>query len=346
MRRWGRVIILGIAAAAAIAVLPAGASAKPHLIVSDPGFEAGLHLQGSHGYELAVTASGHKRVTLTASKGSSFVSYTAPGRATSRRINANFGSLGRVSVRLENPAPRRKEGGFPLSCRGRKPIRKTGTFHGTIRFRGEGGFTAVDADNARGGFRKSFRRVCGPPGSKKRRSDSRDRLRAAEDPFLTSLLQAKSNLDGRSTEFAIIRLEAGKGEDFENLISFVIAEQRERLGRIQIGRGIFTDGGDRSLLASPPGVLPVEATVNLARPFFGSASFHEDAGLPPTWTGTFGVSLPGAPGIPLTGESFRAGYCRSASERVFDRCLRGLEEQGRTSAQNLRRLAGALVRRP
>lgn len=331
MKRWGRGVCLGIAAAAALFVLPAGASAKPHGTVHPGAFEARFHLRGSHGYDLTVAAHGHRQVTLAATKGPATAAYTVVGHASKKGIEADFGSLGKVSVRFVGPPPGRR--GPRVSnprCKGRSPIGEQGTFRGTIRFEGEEGFTAVSAHRATGGFEQSFRRICKLPGSKFDIRFQRLARAAERQPLLTFLLAA-SHAAGVSTELAIIGLESAPGAKRNDSFSLVVAGRRERLGRVTIERSIFTEGDAGTLLVSEPRVSPLQATVTLAAPFLGSATLTEVPGSPPSWSGNLGVSFAGAAGVPLTGEGFKAGFCRSANEDVLERCLNGLAKSIRSS---------------
>lgn len=329
-----RGVLLSLLATATVGVdlvQPHAAMAKPGYEVKSPSFGVGFRMQGSHGFDLSVAATGHKRVTLTASKGLMSATYTVPGRATRKRIDADFGSLGRISVRFDGaPAPKAKKTRRQRrSCRGRPTIRFRGIFHGTIRFRGEHGYTSVNTRRARGSFYRSFRRVCKkrswkpglpPPGKR--------RLAMKRPSLLINTLIAESKGEGRSTGFAIIQLKVTGGAKRADpgSLSFVIATQGERTGRVAIARSLLTVGDEGSLLVGDPGIQPVTATVALSKPFSGTANYREEAGLPPSWTGDFGVWLPGAGVVPLTGEGFKAGLCQARSERQFTTCLRRLDK--------------------
>jgi hypothetical protein len=313
--------------AIALLVLPAAASATPRHVVRPGGFEARLHLRGSHGYELTVAAETHRQITLTATKGPATDTYTVAGHASRQGIDADFGSLGRISVRFE-ASPRRRRAPHPANpaCRGRRPIDRHGTFRGTIRFEGEEGFTAVGAHRAPGSSSRTFRRICRLRGSK---LDvgllRRARALGPRQPLL-SLLLAASKEAGVETELAILGLEPAAGSSRPETFTIIIGGRRERLGRVGIQRTLFTEGDAGSYLLSAPGVSPIEATVTPPSPFFGSATFHQDAGSPALWSGTLGASFAGAASVPLTGAGFKAGFCRSPRFDVFERCLEGLEQ--------------------
>jgi hypothetical protein len=325
MKAWRDCRCLGASVVTVSMLVFAGpASAKGGHEVELGGFGASFQLRGTKGYHLSVRANGHRLVTLSATRGDSSANYTVPGRASRNGIHARFGSLGRISVRFEGSPVRRR--GREGSCKGRQTIREAGAFRGTIRFEGERDFTEVDAQRAKGGFYRSFRRVCRkrswkPDFDIPEEKSSNKRFRSLMTAFI-----AESRVHGRDTGLAIVEVEAALGpRESESLfLSFVIAAQEERVGKMAIARSLFTEGSRGSLLASEPGARPVLATVALPKPFFGTATYRQDAGLPPSWTGPLAVRLPGTEAIPLTGEDFKAGLCHDTREKQFFACLRKL----------------------
>ena len=111
------------------------------------GQSASFSMRASHGYYVDVSARlgpDHRSVEVFAAratpdgwKGASY-ELPSPRVATPRRIVASFGALGKIDVRY---TPRRKVAGCDQN---------TGTFRGAIRFRGEGGYTAVRSHEVRG----------------------------------------------------------------------------------------------------------------------------------------------------------------------------------------------------
>jgi hypothetical protein len=329
-----RGVLLSLLVAATIGaylVQPHAVMAKSDYEVESPSFDIGFRLKGSHGFELLVSAAGHRRVSLTAWKGPVSATYTVPGRATSKRIEANFGTLGKVSVRFDaSPAPKaRKARQRRRSCRGHPAISIRGTFHGTIRFRGELGYTATNSRQAKGNFYRTFRRVC------KKRSRKPDlplpgrRWLAEKQPrLLINTLSVRSKANGRRTEFAILQLKdtGGSKKAESSSLSFVVVAQGERAGRMAIERSVFTIGDNGSLLIGDPGLQPVTATVALPKPFSGTARYLEETGFPPSWTGDLGVWLPGTGTVPLTGEGFTASLCQAHGIRQTIACFRRFDQ--------------------
>ncbi|MEX2448479.1 MAG: hypothetical protein WD404_07025, partial [Solirubrobacterales bacterium] len=149
---------------------PASAGAKATLPPrSQPVAE--LELKGSGGYSLTVIGD-RRTVALLALKGlGGIASYETRGRVTPDGIRARFGGLGRVAVEFK-PSGRIKRKRPPRGCRG--AVRKTfpGVFVGTIRFRGEQGYTRGGAQRARGSMElRSAWRCKGPQGNEDEAAD-------------------------------------------------------------------------------------------------------------------------------------------------------------------------------
>lgn len=326
-------------AAIAIGATPVAAMADGKRFVIEPKFEAGFALEGSHGYLLFVNANGHRQVTLTAIKGlSSAVTYTVPGRATRRGIFADFGALGRIAVRFDGSpvrGKRKREGRF--SCAGRRGTYESGTFTGTIRFRGEHGFTGVDSQRARGGFVKKFRRSCEP------RRSSRSPLSFLSRPeteirSIRNMLIVDSKREGRRGGLGIIEFELLSDRKPLGRLSLavIVATSSERVGRVKIDRLYLELGEGEEMLTSRPGADPVTATVAMPGPFSGTATYRDQKGAPPSWLGSLAVSLPGAPKMPLTGPGTSVDFCQADTDRGKRACMRRL-----TSRRTLAQLSGS-----
>jgi hypothetical protein len=313
-----------IALALAISPTHASAAATGKPAVTPGSFAAGFQLQGSRGYNLSVIAFGHRLVSLTASKGGASATYTTRGRASRKGIEADFGSLGEIAVRFDgSPAPRRGPRGSGLSCKGRKAIRMRGAFHGTIRFSGENGFTGVDAHRAQGRFSRSFRQVCRGTMEKKSGVRPPRQPKSGRPRFQSDTLTVESGPDGSQAGLLISATEFhfGPGKDGAVVLALIVAESSERVGAMTISRSVFTVDEGASLRVTKPGVDPTVATVKLPKPFAGTATYRQDAGLPPTWTGPLGVRLPGAGTVALTGAGFEPSLCRASTEKALDACM-------------------------
>lgn len=327
MKRGEHLWWTAIGVAVAMLVFANAATAKRGYEVRQGSFGASLQVKGSHGYHLSIHADGHNLVTLSATKGDRSASYTVPGKASRKGIHARFGSLGKVSVRFEgSPVRHRGRPGSDSRCKGRERIRETGAFRGTIRFEGEREFTSVDAHRARGGFYRSFRQVCRKRPSGPDLTFPNDKGSNPRSEVTMTTFVASSRARGRESGLIIIRLEAhlGPRKSDSFFLSFEVADQIERVGKMVIVRNIFREGRRDSMDLSEPGTRPVLATVAPRKPFFGTASYRQDPGFPPTWTGDLAVRLPGTEGVPLTGTGFKTGLCHESSGKKFSACLRKL----------------------
>jgi hypothetical protein len=327
-----RGIRAGVALAMAVLCLaPAGAAAKPGYKVRDGGFAALLRAPGNDGWRLSVVALGHRQISVDLSKGLMSASYVVRGRASSRGIRANLGKLGRIAVRFD-PAPARfKAQRFADNCTGTPGVVAPGSWRGTIRFRGELGFTTVDARQAGGVYRRWHRSICkrrdGPIGA-----GASARKRPPKLVF--NVFGADEKVRGRQTSFFLLQLDLS-GPKAAEAGSFTIAgaARGERRGRIAISRSYVYLGDKQALLGSDPGAYPLEATVAMPSPFSGTAAFHEDLGADPTWEGDLSVWLPGAGKVPLAGEGFRAALCRASGKPHLRTCLKQMESELPSSAR-------------
>jgi len=307
------------------ALAPAMATAAPKGSKGLPGFSVEMKLRGSHGYSVRIGADDHRIVSIIVSKGSTFASYSVPGRATSEGIEANFGKLGRISVRFTpaRSSARRKRG-----CRVLR-----GHFRGVIRFRGELDYTQVTAKSSRGavnppgGGRRCNARAATRPGVDSS-PNVRDLLaRAAEPDFGITGVGAAAHMGGRTVVFYDVEaLEITPDAKVVPFLTITIGGTEERRGRISISRLALLILGRRVAFPSPPGQQPLTATVKAPKPFQGTGSYLEVPDAEPTWTGDFSVSLPGAGLVPLTGPEFDALLCTGPLTKKTESCLDDLEK--------------------
>jgi hypothetical protein len=283
--------------------------AKPRFEVHERALRLSLKLKASNGYEGWITTEGHRRVTLTLQKGNTLLEARAGGRVTRHGIEARFGELGRISVRFRG---RPFDSGFRKGeqrCRGRKSALEAGVFSGTIRFRGENGFTRVDARRATGYVERHYRRVC--------LRDSRgDSLSAALESLFGAIrltdLHASGRVDRANVVFEAIAIDFspifGRGTPLEYLVSARTVERREG---VRLTRKVSAEAGDGSFLfPDKKGETPRSATVAPPSPFTGTAKYLKEPGFPASWIGPLSARLPGAGLVALTGPGFRADICR------------------------------------
>jgi hypothetical protein len=293
----GSVLVLVCAVAALLALPTAGVGATAKAQEQKIG---SIELEGSNGYEIEVT-------TIQSGKRSSFVAISAangPLRANYDvraegvpGIHAVFGSLGQadLSFQRQKKVVTHPEPHCPW-------VSEKGVFRGSFRFTGEGGYTTVEAVDPPGTMLRLPHGFCGL------RDDRRAR------PFLgltARVLQAESNQEGR-----VISFEASQ-EEFVHRPSFhaSLFERVEEMNILRSARapgkkGAFTSTGTSRGSVRPPA------------PFVGSAAFLDlhPAAEPATWTGSLMVSFPGAPEVPLAGETFAANLCPRIS--ILSNCLK------------------------
>ena len=284
---------LAVLATVVIFVLPSGGSAQRGGGRAPGG--AGLSvlfLRGSDGYQVQLMTVG-RTVVLEAGKGRVSTSYAVRGRVSRNRIRARFGNLGRIAVTF---APRGGRKNFDR-CPSGGPRLEFGVFRGTIRFRGERGYTTVATRRASGVVLHPLRRPC--------RRSQRAGVSGTGRRSLNTQLTAISRGDRIVTSFDLSR----RGHSRLSLE----ATRQERQGEMRIFRQASTViGGENAFISSGPGVQPPFAFVVAPKPFGGSALFEPEGSL--EWTGSLNAWLPGAGKVALTGEDFALSFCRRTSD--------------------------------
>jgi hypothetical protein len=292
-----------------------------------------LHLmmaaEATSGYDVSVETLGHHRVVLAAQRGGAFASYTVRGRVSRRRVKADFGRFGRVSVRFRG-APKPfgllsgrdvKVPGRHRKCRGRHPEREVGRFRGTIDFAGQRDFTKLAIGRLHGEVRRSYRQIC--HGG----FQVRELSRAARAGFGLTLLTARARHGKTVTRFDAIGIEPPphSGIRSSELPAIVSAERKEQVRRIHVVRSTFLSTEPGAVTFSPRGAKRASARVSLPRPFGGHAVYRGPKGnSPASWTGPLNVRLPGSGALPLTGPDFTVTLCRVGAA-PGNPCLRRAE---------------------
>jgi hypothetical protein len=298
---------------------------------------------GTRGYDVTVDTLGHHRVTLTVSKNSQVASYTTKGRVSRHQVKADFGRFGKVALRFHGrrrpfPAaphkrsqPRAKR--IRTVCRGRRPQREVGRFHGTIEFDGQHGYTRLAVGKLRGEVHRSYRQVCRQVRVRKpKHRHPREAVAssASADPFgfNLTLLSARSRVGHSLTRFTAISLEPPRGIPVprEDLFSIVTASLQERVGRVRVYRSAMQLAAPGRVRISRRGVKPATARLALDSPFSGRAHYKDaKKGSPASWTGDLGVRLLGSGLLPLTGPHFHVVLCRVSAFNPRQSCFRRAE---------------------
>lgn len=287
----------------ALLATPVLAGAKPGYVVFPGHHEVELSLRGSNGYSIQVTKT-NSFVEMFANKGSTVAVYAIPRpQAKGDSIDADFPGVGRISVEFHPVGPPHKEGGFFPPCRGGKTIKQQGYFQGTIRIRGERGYTSAHTDRASGQVVTAAKEVC------KRSVFNPSKPETPEEA--TRLFASSGPRHGRSVAFSastVTLLQTDVVTSFSGYAS-------ERRKGMVIFRETLVRGTAADLSLSDTGDYPASATITPDAPFHGSAVFQRTSGGENSWTGTLGVDLPGLGRVALAGPSFNAKLCRDSGCR-------------------------------
>jgi len=138
-----------IAVGSAIVIGLLGASSAE---AANQPLEGSFKLKGSHHYVISGLAN-PAFATLTASRGHGLAQYAArkgqdAGFGTAKRMVMDMGSRGGYDLRFHVKKTRMIDP--PKGCTGKQAKARIGVWRGQIKFRGEGGYTSVDATRAPG----------------------------------------------------------------------------------------------------------------------------------------------------------------------------------------------------
>ena len=254
-----------------------------------PPFRSGFTVDAGHHYEARVFTFGSAVIleVLRKSNGRLAASaYLARGVATPHRLQATFGSLGKVSMRFRPP---RRGDGVKSICRfGERLSQHRGSYVGHLEFKGEHGYVSLDLHRAKGA-------IVIPAGRCRRH----DLTQAQIERLLESLFEPVS-------ELSAIAREGVTTTSFLSLESkdrmLFLASHEETHGRLAILRfatakapkGFRVDEAVTRAVLTPPA------------PFHGTGRYRAEPDGSTSWAGDLSVNFPGAPRFPLTGPSFTA----------------------------------------
>jgi len=307
--------------AATCLALPVAAGAQEASVSArkDPGTSAEFTVGGSNGYSLyvknekgtvrviaalqrppvdTISANGHIRRSNTGNVATT--TYLAPASGDPNAFEADLGALGTIAATFqpsgETQVSRVNLKGKTTKCVGAERIvRHLGTFSGTIKFQGEGGYTTVDVSSITGTVGTSLFRNC----TTKPRRPRRHR-RASANGFHFSAVST----DDPPVFFAASTgrpcLSSGNGPCF---YASAIEAPSDKL---VVLRSAQATSGDRSFVFDD---ALTHASLNPPAPFSGQGNFRS-ALQASGWTGSLAVAFPGAT-VPLTGPSFEARLSRS-----------------------------------
>jgi hypothetical protein len=201
--------------------------------------------------------------------------YSAPATVTETSIEANLGELGEISVSFE-----RSNQAASVRCGRQRIAFDSGHYEGKIDFRGEEGYTSVEASSAPGiltGFCGESVFESGPP----------ERARGAElfvrNPALGPELSVRKSRPGAAAEISAWTSEYNNGILIDRFVSLRMP-----------GEDFTYDRRLRTASVHPP------------VPFSGRALFALGRKAGQRWSGDLSVDLPGRSGTLLTGPMLRA----------------------------------------
>lgn len=293
-----------------------------------------FRLHGTNGYKIHAVGEGATGALVVSrgrhphDTGASASVYIARAQTGRSHFETTFGKLGQLDLRFQ-PSGRVTYGKRRRHCRG--PDRYTthyGVFLGTARFRGEDGYTAVNAHRVKGKEVTPAVLHCFDLISVGPRSTIWDALTSPSTMSLTGPPAAEgSSKAGLGSPPSLPHLLGGHGRRTVLQAHWHLAVAAQAFGAIQRGhrRPVFFAGTLQTeerlalvrlaaAVGSPADLLASDslstATVTPPAPFSGEGSFrHADDGTK-SWTGSLAASFPGAPGVPLTGPQFEVGLSR------------------------------------
>jgi hypothetical protein len=282
----------------------ASAAAKPGFYASKPFHTISVQLGTSNGYRIEISSWGRDRISLDAFKREVSARYTVPGRADASGIHARFGSFGRASLKFVPVGPPKVEGNAGPSCKGKEATLQRGTFVGSVRFRGEGGFIRVRKQRARGSIYRSFRLVCRVTHHPHRLPSPR-----LQHGFSLGAIPAAA---GGAPWFSVYKEHPRESSHihWSSEEANYLASSSEARGRLRIDRSASAIAAPETFAVEPLEGEPSLATVLPPAPFSGSAHFERAPDGNSTWTGDLEVELPGLGTVPLAGSGYTAKLCK------------------------------------
>jgi len=215
--------------------------------------------------------------------------YTAPASSSGTEIQANLGILGSIAMKFHPSGTKRFTTYRPKGCRQHTVVRQVGTFEGTFRFVGEGGYTTAEVDKAEGSTGPPVNTFCGGffGGHGNIHQQHRQHHHTSPTQFLFA-----------STANRVTNFIAASNGRYHSAFG---AELNETVGTFSIYRHVATVGPVSDFSATSR----KHANVLPPAPFSGGATFERHGkGVRPSWSGSLSVSFPGKREVPLTGPDF------------------------------------------
>jgi hypothetical protein len=280
-------------------------------------------LSGTHRYRIDVSAdlsdsTSTPLVALELQRDGEKATYFGTGSATESAIDARFGRLGRVHVRFQ-PSGRIRDVHLSKRCRGDRATATVsaefGTYVGTIRFRGEHGFTTVKADQAQGSI--------GDPLAGVAQEAPDCRPLHESQPFVSVTAVSKTRhlqfvaIAGRESPSALATTSAfteGAAYLPSNDLPIFYAYETEEVDGMPIIRSAIAYGATDSVFFDFASHRRLEGVIVAPPlPFDGVGAFRRRGRERTSWEGALSVRLPGLGRLPLTGRHFQVKLKRPSS---------------------------------
>lgn len=309
----GRALIL-IAVVALFGLQAAGASATERTRIKPSSMTSSFGLRASGRYWVEVRATSknwHQPPTVTVEAVEQrykveevSVAYSTHGRWLDNDggFAAKLPGLGRISVRLDETSAHLM--GRPSRCKGRETVVRKGTFHGTIAFRGQNGFTTVHGRSAKGWIRETFRLTC-------REKVYEPVIEEAPPGTYTPVVSAVGANDGAPVSFSVAGYPETEPPTPSTGIPTVMFQARYQTRWHGYDVLAYTFVNTGSYLFHVPGwpTTHTDAIAEPPKPFTGKGIFHLESPTTSTWSGDLGIDFPGIGYVPLTGPTFTAKLC-------------------------------------
>jgi len=249
--------------------------------------------------------------------------YLAHGRVTRRSIAASFGELGRVALRFR-PSGRDVHATRKAGCR--KPngavIAKLGSFEGRLSFRGEGGYTSVEARRVPGRSVDLTALLACVLGVSPKDGAALPQSHAPLGIRLPGLVAQRGGSGGPGVPSTPTHPSGGPRS------TTLVADRKEALARLVFAAQVQGGGRPRFLAVDQASVGSIgivrlayvrgaahelsfddslsSGAVQPPPPFRGSAELRRGPHDAKSWSGSLAVSFLGAPDVPLAGAPFGA----------------------------------------
>jgi hypothetical protein len=247
----------------------------------------GLSVRASNGYWVTVNSAKGGRVQVEASGPEGSVTYAAPGNVSETDIQADLGKYGQIDMQWV-PSGQVRE--IRTKCHYKGVMRRfydTGSYVGTLRFKGGGGFTSVSL--GRVPWRRSWYSALGACGYS---------LSTAEPGAGVVINAGKRGHISAPVHFSVYRAHRGAMVEYS-------ARSETVKGSIKIERSAYAEGSPHSLTLTAANGRTT-ATISPHAPFYGGATFERVNGSKGTLIGKLGAEFPDHTKVSLAGKGFEA----------------------------------------